>query len=317
MILSIIIPVYKVEKYITACLMSILPQIRREDVELIIIDDGTPDKSAKIAEELIKGYDNAYIYHQSNEGLSCARNNGLRKATGNYIWFIDSDDSITDNSIDGIIETLKRESPDLLQLSYQKTFEDGREPISCVSQWEGNWSGLEIIERGHLAAPAQFTIYNRKFLLNNSLHFVPGLLHEDSEFKPRATYLAKKISFYPHISYNYLQRESGSIMSSFKYKNANDIIYGINSLLRFSDKFISEARCKIGFRRIIGMNFNTFINGIRNMKKEDREKSLSLLKKNSHILREMIKSQKTKYVIEGIVFSINVRLAIKIYSILK
>lgn len=316
MFLSLVIPIYKVERYISICLNSILPQISRDDVELILIDDGTPDNSALIAEKLIKNFRNAYLYHQTNQGLSCARNNGLSKAKGDYVWFIDSDDSIK-KCIPGIMKTLKKENPDLLQLNYQKTFEDGRNPIPGISKLQGKSSGKEVISKGYLPAPAQFTIYKRDFLLKNSLSFIPGIFHEDSEFKPRATYLANSIYIYPPIVYNYLQRESGSIMSSFKYKNAHDIILGINSLLDFSEKYINESDCKIGLRRIIGMNFNTLIYGMRKMNNEDRDKTLYLIKTNSHILREMMMSHKVKYILESILFSLNVNAAVKLYSIFK
>lgn len=317
MILSIVIPIYKVEKYIEGCLGSILPQIKRDDIELILIDDGTPDNSALIAESMIKGSGNAHIYHQSNEGLSCARNNGLSKAKGDYVWFIDSDDSIAKNSIDGIIDSLKTEKPDLLQLNYQKIYEDGRNAVPYKTRYHNNMTGMEIIRKGNLPAPAQFTIYRRNFLLDNSLNFVPGILHEDSEFKPRATYLAQKVSFFSPIAYNYLQRESGSIMSSFKFRNAHDIVYGINSLINFSKQHIKQNDCVVGFRRIIGMNFNTIINGVKYMDEENKNKTINLLKTNLHIAHEMILSRRLKYVFEGIMFGLNIDIAVKLYSILK
>ncbi len=316
-VLSIVIPIYKVEKYIAGCLDSIVPQICRNDVELILINDGTPDKSAQIAENLIKGYGNAHIFHQSNQGLSCARNNGLSNAKGDYVWFIDSDDSITENAIAGIIDTLRSEHPDLLQLNFQLTFENGKPSIPCIYELHTTSTGKEILTRGGLPAPAQFTIYRRTFLLENSLKFIPGILHEDSEFKPRVTYLASSVSIYTPITYNYLQRGVGNIMSTFKYKNAHDIIIGINNLLEFCNQYVAEPSCIIGFRRIIGLNYNSIIYGMRNLSKEDKEKTLALLKNNSHIPRVMIKSHKPKYVLEGLMLHLNIKFATKLYSILK
>lgn len=316
--LTIIIPIYKVEKYIKTCLDSILPQIKdREDIELILINDGTPDESAKIANELIKNYKNVVMYNQANQGLSCARNNGLDKARGEYVWFIDSDDSIEPFAINGIISSLLNNESDLLQLNYQMSFEDGKTPIPKCQEYRGIMSGKELLKIGSLPAPAQFTIYNRSFLLKNNLRFVQGLLHEDSEFKPRVTYLANKISWHTPIVYNYLQRSNGNIMSSFTYKNAHDIVIVNNNLLKFAKERIDEKECISRFYKIIGMNVNTILNGVRIMSASDKKKTIDLLNKNKTIFKSMVFSGNLKYIVEGLILNINVQSGLNLYRYLK
>ncbi len=317
-ILSIVIPIYKVEKYIKKCIDSILSQIKnRTDVEIILIDDGTPDESAVIASKLIYDHKYATIYHQTNQGLSCARNKGLDKARGEYVWFIDSDDSIEPSVIDGIIESLLNNQPDLLQLNYQMTFEDNKPPIPKCQENRGTISGKELLKNGSLPAPAQFTIYKRSFLLKNNLRFVQGLLHEDSEFKPRVTYLAKKITWHTPIVYNYLQRSNGNIMSSFSYKNAHDIVIVNNNLLKFANQRIKEKECLSRFYKIIGMNVNTILNGVKSMSASDKKNTIDLLKENKIIFRTMINSGKLKYIMEGLILNINVRTGLNLYQYLK
>ena len=95
--LSIIIPVYDVEAYLPECLDSIFSQRDAlSDIEVILVNDGSPDGSAAILEEYRKRYDNITVITQSNQGLSLARMNGLERAQGEYVWFVDSDDYLTD-----------------------------------------------------------------------------------------------------------------------------------------------------------------------------------------------------------------------------
>ena len=126
MTLSIIIPVYKVEKYLRKCLDSCLHQnISKEDYEIICVNDGSPDNSAQILDEYAAKHPNIRVVTQTNQGLSMARNNGLAVAQGDYVWFIDSDDWIEENCLAGICSALKS-NPDLLQLNHQLTFEDNQ-----------------------------------------------------------------------------------------------------------------------------------------------------------------------------------------------
>ena len=315
--LSIIIPIYNVEKYISTCLESILCQIKdNRAVEIILINDGTKDRSALIALDLIKDAPNAQLYNQDNQGLSMARNNGLKYASGDYVWFIDSDDSIADNCLAGILDDLSDE-PDMLQLNYQFTYEDSTTPKPVVAYNPNVISGKDAIVRGIISAPAQFTIFRRQFLELNNLHFVVGIYHEDSEFKPRATYLAKTIKWHQPIVYNYLQRSTGSITSTFKLKNGVDIITVVNSLHQFCENTVREPRCKVGFYRSISTNINTILFGIRSLNNSDFQSITDLLRQQKHIFKDMMKSRKLKFVLEGFTLYLNTSIGIKLHSLLR
>lgn len=318
-ILSIIIPIYKVEKYIRTCLESIITQIdNKQNIELILINDGTPDRSAEIAESIIKDFKFAKIIAQRNQGLSVARNNGLKYASGEYVWFIDSDDSICPDSIYGIMEALKRK-PDLLQLNYQYTYEDERVPIPIIPDIDYDIvkSGKEVIAKACLPVPAQFTIYRRQFLIDNELLFMPGILHEDSEFKPRATYLAKSILWHRPIVYNYLQRTSGSITSNYRLKNGSDSLKVNDSLHFFYKSYVTEKDCITGIRRCISTNINSLLFGLRSLDETEQQLLIEEVQKKKYLFTDMILSHNLKYAIEGLLLMLNVPFAIRIHSLFR
>ena len=119
--LSLIIPVYNVEQYVGRCLQSCLkqPYVMADDFELVIVNDGTKDNSMAIVEEMTRDCANVTIINQDNQGLSMARNTGLKAAKGEYVWFIDSDDWIEDGCLHEILARLHETKTDLLQLQYR------------------------------------------------------------------------------------------------------------------------------------------------------------------------------------------------------
>ena len=119
--LSIIVPVFNVEKYIRPCLESLLKQGLDDDCfEVIIINDGTPDKSMEVIADIIEAHQNIQVINQENQGLSIARNNGLENASGDYILFIDSDDLLIDNSIPFLLDKAIASRADLVVADYLK-----------------------------------------------------------------------------------------------------------------------------------------------------------------------------------------------------
>ena len=134
MVLTIVIPVYDVEKYIGKTLESISKQAANmNDVEVVIVNDGTPDDSMSIVKKYTNLIPNIFVIDQKNGGLSNARNTGLNNARGEYIWFVDSDDWIEDNSIKTIIDQIKQYS--------------NRVDVYCYKIWEYNENGSFICEK--------------------------------------------------------------------------------------------------------------------------------------------------------------------------
>lgn len=314
--LSIIIPVYKVEKFLSKCISSCLDQdLSNDDYEILIVNDGSPDNCLNIAQEFASKNKNITVVSQVNQGLSAARNAGFSIANGEYVWFVDSDDYIEKNCLSRLC-LLLTDDVDMLQLQYRLVYDDpnlNKDKIKETPQ--GVYSGHEVTLMGGVSAPAQFTIYRTEFLRRYGLRFVPGIYHEDSEFKPRVTYLAKKIKFDNEIVYNYYQRPTGSIMSSFSLKRAKDVIFVNNSLYNFCHSF--EENIKREFYKKIAMNMNSLFAGYKLLSEQEKVETISLLKANKHLFTCLRKSGQTKYTIEGYAFLLNIQLALVLHKYLK
>ncbi|MBQ2857745.1 MAG: glycosyltransferase [Bacteroidaceae bacterium] len=230
-ILSIIIPVYNVEDYLEECLNSIV-KCMDKSYEIIIINDGTPDNSMDIAFRYKELYNEKIrIFNQNNQGLSITRNNGINKAYGKYIWFIDSDDYLKENSIETILNILKENiNIDLLSMPLNFCYENGKEEVEFTFERTKIISNYEYLNN-HLpyGASTRFII-KREIVLNNQLYFIPHILHEDGEFGLRLIYYTENICILDKPLYNYRIRSSGSIMSSWKRKNSEDLIFTYDSL---------------------------------------------------------------------------------------
>lgn len=246
--ISFIIPVYKVEKYIYTCIKSIF-NLNLKDFEVIIVNDGTPDNSIEQISEFLDN-PNLILINQKNSGLSIARNTGLDIAKGKYVWFIDSDDHlIYNNFFVNKLEDLMQENFDIIQLQYNLVYENS-DLIKVVSKhFNGLKRGIDLIKEDKLHTAAQFKIYNRDFLIKNKLSFYPNLLHEDVEFSFKVVSLAKKCISIEFPIYNYLQRNTGSIMSSLTIKN-------VNSIILINDSLISFFQNNIGLLKEIEKKYN-------------------------------------------------------------
>lgn len=244
--LSIVVPVYNVEPYIKKCIQSLVNQnVPKNEYEIIIVDDGSPDNSIKIVEESFSE-PNIRIVRKQNGGLSSARNAGFAVAQGEYVWFVDSDDWIEDNCLKDLFK-----------------FMDGNVRTIAMSRFipEGDWSdsfynktdetvetGLQLCAGPHLTA-AQFYICNSEFLRENKLSFYEGILHEDSEYTPRMLYLAGDITLLTSPVYHYLKR-GNSITTVIKPKRCYDYMLVCRNLIAFYNETVVEAD-KSAFSNII------------------------------------------------------------------
>lgn len=188
--LSIIVPMYNVEKYIQRCLSSIIKNKGfLENCELIVVNDGTKDNSESIARKIIEGIPNTQIIVQENQGLSAARNTGLSHAKGEYVWFIDSDDWIEPDAINTLMDEIDKEY-DVIQFGYNNVYSSGQ--IEQVFRTPTIDSGGRVLESMSWPMGAPFSLYKRKFLYDHNLIFYKGIYHEDNDFTPRVLSYAKK-----------------------------------------------------------------------------------------------------------------------------
>lgn len=242
--LSIIIPVYNVEHYITKCMESCLSQdIPVEDYEIVVVNDGSPDNSAAIVEDYMQKYPNVRLMHRKNGGLSAARNTGLEEAKGDYVWFVDSDDWIEENCLATLLERIEAGRLDVLCINLQLCYEDGRIVPYTVNHPTGEkvYGGRDFICNVEMPPAAVCGIYRRQYLQDNGFRFLEGVLHEDMEFTPRVYCMAERIQFYDYPVYNYYQRE-GSIMKSVRnVKRCRDLLTICDHLYDFTVKYVEKG----------------------------------------------------------------------------
>ena len=239
--LSIIVPVYNVAPYLRKCVDSLLSQ-DFEDYEIILVDDGSPDGCPQICDEYAKGHANIWVIHQTNAGLSAARNAGLKVAKGEYVSFVDSDDYWEENVLGGLMEQVERENLDVLRYDFRNVndkyeeFHPNKDPKRDVDLSEevvdgetflnerlgpGCYACQFILRRDLIYINQQSAISNQNSENNTSniIHstsekscclFTEGIYFEDTDWTPRMLLRANRVASTPKVVYNYLWR-TGSI----------------------------------------------------------------------------------------------------------
>lgn len=225
-ILTFIVPVYNVENYILECFDSIYNEALIDRMEIILVDDGSTDKSGEICDNLSKKK-NTFTFHKKNGGLASARNYGLSKANGKYITFIDSDDKIESKSISSIIEYISKIDKDLIFLNISKFYKDGyikdigekihKEELLNVDK---NKCIYYLSSRPKFPASACAKIYLRKFLSINDISFPKdNRISEDMGFAFKCILKANTFDKIDLPYYYYRQNRNNSITSNVTIKS--------------------------------------------------------------------------------------------------
>ena len=229
--ISIIVPVYNVEKYIAKCIQSLLDQTYK-NFEAIIVDDGSPDNSIKIAKELV-GNDSRFVFlEKENGGLSSARNFGLDHVTGDYIAFLDSDDYLAADCFEKVIDLFVCDKElDVVLFGYNWVDEYGQIMDLFMPNLELYYQRKDFLLSTECINYSACNRMYRASVWDNS-RFVDGILYEDKEIMPKILY-RKNISILNEYLYYYLQR-SGSIMNSYsRQKSVSSVLYIYDKYLDF------------------------------------------------------------------------------------
>ena len=178
--ITIVVPVYKVEKYLRRCIESILQQTYK-NIEIILVDDGSPDNCGKICDEYKEKDNRIIVIHKENGGLSDARNAGIDIATGKYIAFIDSDDYVANNFISSLYDVCIKNECEIAQCKFKRVTEDYKEEQKEISETtilDGKSAIKEIYGQNDV-----YTIvaWNKLYLKNlfNDIRYTVGKIHED------------------------------------------------------------------------------------------------------------------------------------------
>lgn len=216
--LSFIVPAYNVEGYVDACLDSLTAQdIPAEDYEIIVVNDGSTDSTPAHIRRYAERHANIVVIDQENQGLSAARNAGLARARGEYLWMVDSDDTICRHCLGFLLSAADRLQTDMLCVGPSIPFTEAL-PITpphlpLINTISPIYTGREWITSSYYGSPVAWGfLFRRSFWEAHSLRFVEGIVYEDAECISRTFYWARRIATLTQFSlYNYVQR-GGSIM---------------------------------------------------------------------------------------------------------
>lgn len=250
-LISVVIPVYNVEKYLAEAIESVLSQ-NAEKLELIAINDGSQDSSKDILDSYRERDPRLRVIHQENRGLSAVRNRGLKIAKGKYIYFLDSDDVLKSNALENVLARLEATKSEIACFSVNLIDDAGH---LRTKRNKKVTKGLEIPEpvkgeeflqrtfhRGKYGAIVQKYVFLRNFLEEHGLKFDEGYIHEDEAFTMEAVSLAEKIVSFEDV-FLLKRTRPGSIMNTLRgEKNVEGWLKAASRLLRFVErKSLSES----------------------------------------------------------------------------
>lgn len=253
--LSIIIPMYNVGDYLDKCIASLLRTDGIGNAQIILVDDGSTDSTAKIADDYTREYSNISVIHKQNEGPSEARNTGIRASEGKYLFFCDADDEVNPDELSKVISGLDTVNADIL-LWDAELFNDTGDPIPDkrkdyfihrgLNENDGVITGEQTLEKQldacmNYPATVWLGIHSKEFLLNNGLYFEKGLLHEDELWATLALLYAKRVMYIQRKVYRY-RIHTGSITNPV----TDDRTQHIESLLVLYPRLYSFCEESVG-----------------------------------------------------------------------
>lgn len=243
--ISIVVPIYNVEKYLKKCIESIINQTYK-NIEILLVNDGSPDQCDKICSEYEKKDKRIRTINKKNGGLSDARNKGIEQATGDYILLIDSDDTVELSMCEDLNKILEKTNADLIAFKYSYAYDNGEYKKTVDTEkyyeYDNKEAYTKLIYGENFAITAWSRIYKSSILKENN--FPVGVLSEDFATAHKFFMDSKKIVFYDKTLYNYYIRNN-SIMGNIKKNHAIDIYNITNEVFKFQKQNFKEHIKKI------------------------------------------------------------------------
>lgn len=245
---SIVIPIYNVEKYIEQCIKSVINQTY-QDLEVILVDDDSPDNSMQLAIKTIETFGQTskikfvIINHKRNKGLSAARNTGTMQANGDYIFYLDSDDEITPDCITLLMGEVKKH-PDvqIVQGEVKSIPKNDYYDMTHLSEFSfidnNDWVRYRLFkDTKRLPINAWNKLIQKDFIIKNKLYFKDGIIHEDELWMINVVKKLQRIAFCHHITYIHYKRPGSIMVSTSKKESAKNMAIVIDEALSNLDKY--------------------------------------------------------------------------------
>ena len=224
-LLTVVIPVYNVEKYLKRCIDSILIQ-EWKNYDILLVDDGSTDNSPQICEDYAKAYDIISVIHKENGGLSEARNTGISNAEGEYVYFLDSDDWIEPNTFSDLAEVIESDQYDII--SFNPEFVKSEHDIiksdsKRTKRLTGKEALIDMFSYGFITGFATDKIYRKALFTKNTIQFPVGKYYEDLGTNYKLFLAAKKVYATNQKYYHYLIDNPDAITQSWNEKKLRDM----------------------------------------------------------------------------------------------
>lgn len=296
-LISVIVPIYNVQKYLSKCIDSIINQIYN-NIEIILIDDGSTDECGKICEQYAKKDKRIKVFHENNKGVSAARNKGIQNSTGNYIMFVDADDFIDLDMIKKLYIAIKEENADIVICGTKDVDERGNIISKSKENEKVILTNIEALKYMLNEEPYNSVCWGkiyRKELFNKYKFNTNIKIAEDLEILYKIFFDSNKIVYLPDRMYNWLVRYNSVTKEKFNDDWKKEI-YICEEIIQFTKKNCKQIE-DYAIKRFIRINVSCLIKALKN---NTEVEEIKILKRN--ITKYKIKNKK--------VFSLKYRLKI-------
>ena len=277
-LISVTIPIYNVEKYLARCVDSIVNQTYK-NLEIILVDDGSPDRCSQMCDDYAEKDSRIKVVHKKNGGLSDARNAGMSVATGEYISFIDSDDYVSDDFFECLLDVMNKENSDIAECSVVKLYEDNRfdefsDDLSVKTYDTQDAMSALIAEN-----PFHQHVWNKlyKTELVKDIPYAVGKLNEDEFWTYQVFGRANKVSKFNKTMYYYFQRSSSIMGVGYNIRRL-DALEGKANRQKYIENNFPElsTQAKID---LYGSCMFAYQSVLKFMSGADKKKALELIRK--------------------------------------
>lgn len=241
-LISIVVPVYNVEQYLRDCLDSVLKQ-NYQDYEIILVNDGSTDNSVKICEEYIRKDNRIHLINQKNAGASAARNKGMRYASGKYLYFLDSDDWLEEDTLEKLVQCITVEQADMIffdAYAVDETKGIKSEKYYSHKQSYKSASGPEmmtqLLQNKEFHVTPWHMFFKREFLNKKQICFEEGIIYEDMIFAYQVFCEARKVAYLPEFLYSRRFRADSVMTSKVCDKNFESALKVYYCVKTYSEK---------------------------------------------------------------------------------
>jgi len=235
--ISVIVPIYKVEKYIERCVQSLFEQTF-EKVEYIFVNDDTPDRSLEYLYKCMDCYPSRnikIISHKYNQGLPAARNTGLSVATGKYVFHCDSDDFVEPDMLEKLYQRAEETDADIVWCDWFLSFEKNERYMK-----QPDYSSASEALKGMLAGTMKYNVWNklvkRSLYTENHIQFPDGHGMGEDMTMIRLLACAKKVAYVPRAFYHYVKLNTQAFTNTFSARHLEDIRYNVDETIGFLQK---------------------------------------------------------------------------------